>query len=277
VPSEIRRLAPEEHLLLNELIEAHFGISYAEGKRDLLEARLRPRLAALGLRRFIDYYLLLKYDFEPEAPHLARLLTNNESYFFRETYQFESLMEDGLARLASSRPRPHAWRFLCAGCSSGEEAYTLAIFARASGVVGCTIDAFDLDADRVAVARGGRYQPNSLRALDDEAVGRYFRPAVDDLHELRPALRQGVEFAWGNILDPTTFGRSAPHDAIFCRNVLIYFSERALLEAIHNFGRLLCPGGFLFLGHSESIIGVTQRFETVRLGRCIAYRKADGE
>jgi chemotaxis protein methyltransferase CheR len=276
VPSEIRRLAPEEHLLLNELIEARFGISYAEEKRDLLEGRLRPRLTALGLRRFIDYYLLLKYDFEPEASHLARLLTNNESYFFRETYQFESLLGDGLARLGAAGRRPDSWRFLCAGCSSGEEAYTLGIFARSSGVPGCAIEAFDLDADRVAVARSGRFPRGSLRALDAEAVSRYFRPAVDDRYELRPALRQGVGFAWGNILDPATFGALAPYHAIFCRNVLIYFSERALLEAIHNFERLLCPGGFLFLGHSESIIGVTQRFETVRLGRCIAYRKVGG-
>jgi chemotaxis protein methyltransferase CheR len=273
VPSEIRRLAPEEHLLLNELIETRFGISYTDEKRDLLEGRLRPRLVALGLRRFIDYYLLLKYDFETEASHLARLLTNNESYFFRETYQFESLLGDGVQRLRAERRGAGSWKFLCAGCSSGEEAYTLGIFARASGISHCAIEAFDLDADRVAVARSGRFQRNSLRALDGDAVSRYFRPAVDDLFELRPALRQGVEFGWGNILDPTTFGAAAPYHAIFCRNVLIYFSERALLEAIHNFERLLYPGGFLFLGHSESIIGVTERFETVRLGRCIAYRK----
>lgn len=277
MPSEIRRLAAEEHLLLNELIEARFGISYAEEKRDLLEARLRPRLVALGLRRFIDYFLLLEVDFEPEASHLAHLLTNNESYFFRETYQFESLMGEGLERIVRGERRGTAWRFLCAGCSSGEEAYTLGIFARASGVAACAIEAFDLDADRVAVARSGRFPRNSLRALDEEAVGRYFRPAVDGLFELRPALRQGVEFGWGNILDLSTYGRSAPYDAIFCRNVLIYFSERALLEAIHNFERLLSPGGFLFLGHSESIIGVTERFETVRLGRSIAYRKVSAE
>ena len=112
-------MTPEEHLLLNEVIERQFGLSFAPAKKEFLESRLRPRLQSLHLRRFIDYYLLLQVDVEPELEHLARLITNNETYFFREVYQFEGLFAEGLAEL-----RQAGWsgelRMLCAGCSSGE-------------------------------------------------------------------------------------------------------------------------------------------------------------
>ena len=92
-------MTAEEHLLLNEIIERQFGLSFAPAKKEFLESRLRPRLASLHLRRFIDYYLLLQYDLEGELEHLARLITNNETYFFREVYQFEGLFQDGVEEL----------------------------------------------------------------------------------------------------------------------------------------------------------------------------------
>lgn len=267
------RLTSAEHLLLNELIETRFGLSFGEEKRALLEGRLRPRLLSLGLRKFIDYYLLLKFDFESEATQLAHLLTNNESYFFRETYQFESLFADGPELLAGNGSP--AWKILCAGCSSGEEAFTLNIFARESGRIDTTVDAFDLDTDRVRTALQAQFGRSSLRALDESAVNEIFRPQVGDLHELRPRFREGTSFTAGNILNLRTYPTQGPYDVLFCRNVLIYFSERALLTAIQNFAEMLRPGGLLFLGHSESIIGLTDLFETVRLSSCIAYRKVE--
>ncbi len=269
-------MTPEEHMLLNEVIERQFGLSFAPAKREFLESRLRPRLATLHLRRFIDYYLLLQVDLAGELEHLARLITNNETYFFRETYQFEGLLGGGLDEL-----RRAGWsgelRMLCAGCSSGEEPYTLNIYARqaAGGIPGLRwgIDAFDIDVDRLKMARDAIYGVGSLRSATEAQRAQYFSGFATGRWQLRRTHREGVDFAFGNILDLDSFRKPAPYDVIFCRNVLIYFSEAAFQHAIANFARALRRGGLLFLGHSESLIGRSDRFETVRLERCIAYRK----
>jgi chemotaxis protein methyltransferase CheR len=276
VSPQATTMTAEEHLLLNEVIERQFGLSFAVGKRELLESRLRPRLHALHLRRFIDYYLLLQYDLASELEQLARLVTNNETYFFRETYQFEGLFGDGLERLGRGRDGAPL-RLLCAGCSSGEEPYTLNIYARRAALgrpgLRWSIDAFDIDVDRLETARQAVYGSGSLRAADGGQRREYFTATGPERHELKRPFRDGVSFGCGNILDPPTFCKGPPYDVVFCRNVLIYFSEPAFHLAIANFAQALRPEGLLFLGHSESLIGRSERFETVRLERCIAYRR----
>jgi chemotaxis protein methyltransferase CheR len=269
-------MTAEEHLLINEVIERQFGLSFSPAKKDFLESRLRPRLLALHLRRFIDYYLLLQYDLEQELEHLARLITNNETYFFREVYQFEALFGEGLEALGAAG-RQRELHLLCAGCSSGEEPYTLNLYARqvAARAPGLrwAVDAFDIDVDRLRTARQAVYGGGSLRSTSEEQKAAYFRQAPDERWELLRPYRDHVSFAYGNILEPKTFARPFTYDVLFCRNVLIYFSESAFHRAIANFAQALRIGGLLFLGHSESLIGRSDRFETVRLDRCIAYRK----
>src|SRR5918999_3456280 len=123
-------MSQEEYLLLNELIAQQYGITFPEHKRSMLEARLRGRLQALRLPRFFDYYLQLQRDPNGERKKLAELVTNNETYFFREVQQFGALFDES----AREDRRGRALRLLCAGCSSGEEAYTLAMFGRQSAV-----------------------------------------------------------------------------------------------------------------------------------------------
>jgi chemotaxis protein methyltransferase CheR len=268
-------MTPEEHLLLNEVIERQFGLSFAPAKKEFLESRLRPRLQSLHLRRFIDYYLLLQVDLDSELEHLARLVTNNETYFFREVYQFEGLFGEGVGELRRAGWSGGELRMLCAGCSSGEEPYTLNIYARQAAVLAArsTIDAFDIDVDRLKMAREAVYGVGSLRSTTEGQRTQYFNGFAADRWQLRRPNREGVSFAYGNILDLDSFRRQEPYDVIFCRNVLIYFSEAAFQHAVANFAKALRLGGLLFLGHSESLIGRSDRFETVRLERCIAYRK----
>ncbi len=281
-------LTQEEYLLFNELISAQFGISYPEHKREVLEMRLRPRLQALRLDRYLDYYLLIQCDPRLERERLAELVTNNETFFFRETHQFNALFEDGFELLRRSSADPSSLRLLCAGCSSGEEPYTLAIYARQNYVrlagTHVSIDAFDVDTSRIEMARRAEYGRSSLRATTPEQIQRYFsmngingtNGGLGGGHlTLKPLFRNGVRFAWGNILDLPSFRPQAPYDAVFCRNVLIYFSEPGLHRAIRHFAQVLRPGGLLFLGHSESIIGLSDQFETVRLSQALAYRKVD--
>jgi chemotaxis protein methyltransferase CheR len=267
----------EELELLNEVISKQFGLWFPEHKREILVSRLAPRLKFLHLRRFIDYYLYLQYDLEGEREHLARLLTNNETYFFRETRQFTALFQQGLNELESNGSKLRSLRCLSAGCSSGEEPYTLSIFAQqyAHLLAGARLEihAFDIDTDRLDSALKAIYGPSSLRALDADDIRRYFTER--DIHrwELQAGYRETVRFRVGNIMDLRSFRRPQPYDVLFCRNALIYFSEEALHRAIDNFAQVLRPGGLLFLGHAESIIGVSRQFETVRLGNCIAYRR----
>ena len=271
-------LTSEELALFNELFSSQFGLYFPEHKLEILESRLLPRLRANHVQRFMDYYLLLQYDLARELDPLTRAITNNESYFFRETAQFDAL---GGALLDELREGGDAGtlRFLSAGCSSGEEAYTLNIIARAFpaalGRGTLRIDGIDLDSGRIEMARRALYRPASLRALTPAQIERYFARRDAEGYELRPAFRRGVDFHPGNILDRGTFPRPRPYDAVFCRNVLIYFSEPALKAAIETFAATVRPGGLLFLGHSESIIGLTQAFQAERFGQCIAYRRKD--
>lgn len=275
--NEPQPIAPEEYQLLNEFISERFGVCFPEGKQTVLASRLRPRLQALGLSRYMDYYLMLQYRLDSEQVHLTRLVTNNETYFFRETTQFEALLEEAAERLLAGATERGTLRVLCAGCSSGEEPYTLNIFAKTRPLALCgarlTIDAFDIDSNRLATAREGIYGPNSLRATSEERIHRFFSRGGVDQFSLRDRYRQGVSFALGNILEPASYRAGAPYDVLFCRNVFIYFAEEALRRALANFASVLRPGGMLFLGHAESIIGISEEFETIRLARCIAYQR----
>ena len=265
-------MTQEVYLLLNELIAGRYGIEFPEHRKEILEARLRPRVETLRLPGFWDYYLHLQADTNGERQRLAELVTNNETFFFRETQQLEDL----LAAAPRLRPAGGTLRVLCAGCSSGEEPYTLGILASQGNrcSIPLSVDAFDLDAGRIATARRAEYGPNALRQLSPEHLETYFQPTGPEQWALRPAYRSDIRFAWGNIAEPSTFADRGPYDAVFCRNVLIYFSAPALLRAVASFADVLHPGGLLFLGASESIIGLSDRFETVRLPATIAYRRA---
>jgi chemotaxis protein methyltransferase CheR len=273
------KMTMEEYQLINDLLSDHFGLYFPESKKEILEARLKSRLASLKLKNYMDYYFLLQYNSngKSEFDHLARMVTNNESYFFREIHQFEALFEHGLNNLKKTGITPNTLRFLVAGCSTGEEPYTLNIYSKEnqyrSWGYSIEINAIDIDMDVIQFAKEAEYGLNSLRCLDSEKTNKYFMPSDRRTYSLKQMFRTGVTFNWGNILKLDTYQKHLPYDVIFCRNVLIYFSDFTLHKVIENFARCLKPGGLLFLGHSESIIGVSKSFEAIRLGNCIAYRR----
>jgi len=276
-------MTQEEYQLLDEFLSAQFGLTFPEHKKEILESRLRPRLQALKLKHFMDYYLMLQFSANglEETQHLIGAITNNETYFFREMTQINALFDEGLTILKAASALPNTIRLLCAGCSSGEEPYTINIHAKEAQFtnVGWKIDieAFDIDAVRLAIARQAEYGPPAVRSLTPEQIRKYFITTGPNRYSLKPQYREGVRFSEGNLLDLTTYQRAVPYDAIFCRNVLIYFSEPSLHKVIDHFAKCLRPGGLLFLGHSESIFGVSKFFESVRLGPCIIYRRIAGQ
>ena len=270
------RMDGKEHALLDRYVSGLFGLHFPGSKRDVLEARLRPRLEALGLKSFMEYYGLLCTNGTGEKDLFTHAITNGESYFFRECHQFDALFEEAIDRLKVRAATPGVLRFLCAGCAVGEEAYTLNIYAKENQFrtwgYSVRIDAFDLDLARIDRASRACYGSTSLRLLDGAKLAKYFITEGEN-HSLKPVFRTGVHFFRGNILTPQSFRSAEAYDAIFCRNVLIYFCEGALKKAVANFAAALRPGGLLFLGHSESIIGISPHFEPQSLGGCIAYER----
>jgi chemotaxis protein methyltransferase CheR len=262
---------------LSELIENRFGLLFDGGRRDILDSRLRTRARHLGLETLREYYLYLRFhpDREAELTRLVSLITNNETYFFRETNQFDILIRHVIPPLMPGlKDRP--LKILCAGCSSGEEAYSLVIALQNAGqdAAGVTweIDAHDVDTEQIAQAREAVYEQTSLRACDADARRRYFNP-VGSRFQLKDRHRQGVRFFETNLVAPKwSLGRDV-YDVVLCRNMLIYFAQPAFTSVIDMFSQWLRPGGYLMLGHSESLLDRKTPFVPVMLEGGVVYRK----
>ena len=265
-----------EWKLVTDLLEERFGLSFAGVRGEILESRLQPRLRAHRLDSLRAYYHFLRFhpDGEAELAALGGRLTNNETYFFREPHHFE-LLAGRLVPERRSTLEGRPLRILSAGCSSGEEAYSIVISLQNAGLEltgpSWEVDGCDLNPDRITQAREAVYDAGSLRACDGEARSRYFRE-VNGRYQLRERHRKGVRFFEANLRSTGVLGW-AVYDVIFCRNMLIYFGERAFGSAIELFARSLRPGGYLLLGHSESLLDRTTDFEPVTATGGVVYRK----
>jgi chemotaxis protein methyltransferase CheR len=276
-------LSEEEFRLLRDFIHETFGLHFEESARPLLKSRLAGRLASLDLATFEDYYHYLRFG-PQRAQELERMishLTNNETYFFREAAQLRVLAEHVLrsTKERKSREDDRCLRLLSAGCSTGEEAHTLAMILLDSGqffwnwelsVVGLDIDPLALEKARRAV-----YFHNSFRSLDAGLIERHFVPDGNG-RRVKDSIRRLVTFRRGNVVDPLAYDGLAPLDVILCRNVLIYFSDASILRAARLFYERLVPGGFLLLGHAESLTRITDIFTPIRFQGALVYQKPQG-
>jgi chemotaxis protein methyltransferase CheR len=276
-------LTEEEFRLLRDFIHETFGLYFDDRSRPLLRARLAGRLSNLDLTNYEDYYHYLRFGPQriQELERVVSHLTNNETYFFREAAQLRVLSENVLRSLkeAKSPENCRQLRLLSAGCSTGEEAHTLAMILVDSGhffwnwelqVIGLDVDPQALEKARRAV-----YYHNSFRALDPALIERHFVPDGNGRRVKEP-IRRLVTFRHGNIVDPASYEGLEPLDVIFCRNVLIYFSDASILRAVRMFYECLAPGGYLFLGHAESLSRITDIFTPIRFQGALIYQKPQG-
>jgi chemotaxis protein methyltransferase CheR len=267
----------EELRLLAELIYEHCGILFREDMRYLLERRLGARLKANGLSDFSSYYRLLRFDArrKSELEAAVEALTTNETYFFRESQQLRAFSEELLPRLAEAKARQRRLRIWSAGCSTGEEPYTIAMLVCESGLFdGWDVEVLGSDISRrvLTVARRGVYGKSSLRDAPGEMVARYLR-AEGGSYAVSEPIKSLVTFGHMNLLDENTLLLIGRMDAIFCRYVMIYFDLAARRRVLKSFYDKLVDGGYLLLGHSESLINVTADFELVHLKNDLVYRK----
>jgi chemotaxis protein methyltransferase CheR len=275
-------MSDEEYRLFSEWISREFGLWFGPERREILRARLEPRRAELGFASFQQLFFHLKFHPEREAERhrLVSYLTNNESYFLRERQQFEIFIKEVLPELSRelrSRGRTEL-RVLSAGSAAGQEPYSLAILlseGARSLPLQVRITGVDLDAEVLELARAGRYTAHSFRGVDERLREIHFRQVGEGAWELRPELRRAVEFHTANLADPDWAVALPPQDVVFCRNVLIYFDEAAMQRAARGLHNALEPGGYLFLGHAESLSRVPVPFRVERRPGAIFYRKVD--
>jgi len=275
-------LSEEEFRLLRDFVHERFGLFFDDSHRASLRARLAPRLALLGLLSFEDYYRYLRFapDGGEEQQRMVSHLTNNETYFFREQPQLNVFAGHVLRQIKERKARSgeHTLRLLSAGCSTGEEPLTLAMILFDSGQFfwGWEVCVHGLDVDEAALekARRGVYHQNSLRAVTPALLDRHFTREGTGVR-LRDSVRRAVAFTGGNLLEAESYQALRPLDAIFCRNVLIYFSDAAVQRAVSLFHEVLAPGGFLFLGHAESLSRVATPFQPIRFQGAIVYQKPE--
>lgn len=272
-------MSNEEFRLLRDMIAARTGLSFAPEMRAGFERRLRERLAARNLRTFTEYYQHLRFHplAAQEWDEVYDLLTTNETYFYREDYQLIAFRDEILPMLAQQvkvRKRLAVWS---AGCSTGEETYTIAILIKDSNLfAGWEVAVYGSDISRrcIAVARKGRYGASSFRAMPEEMRRAHFIERGDGAY-VAESIRSMCHFNQMNLLDANRARLLGRVDAVFCRNMLIYFDTHSRRKVIDLFHERLFPGGVLLLGHSESLLNVTTAFELLHLKGDLVYRKPE--
>jgi chemotaxis protein methyltransferase CheR len=264
-----------------ELIYDICGINLTEVKKTMLASRLRKRLRALGIESYEEYYNYVSSEkgFENECVYMLDAVSTNKTDFFREPKHFDYLINFALPSLVNSgRWSPgRTINIWSAGCSSGEEPYTIAMtlagFASRNRAGDFLILASDISTRVLKIARMGIYQETSTSCVPNAIKRRFFlkgKGSQEGLCRVVPEIRNKIQFNRINLNNGDNFGIRTNMDIIFCRNVIIYFDRETQKRLFQKFYRQLNPGGYLFIGHSETLHGISDQFEPVTVA---TYRK----
>jgi len=263
---------------LRKVTNRRTGIAVGEDKADMVYSRLSRRVRKLGLRDFSEYCELIRRDgSDCEVLELINSITTNLTSFFRENHHFEYLKQQLLPELIERNRRTRRIDIWSAGCSTGEEPYSIAICLREvlRNIESWQVRllASDIDSAVLAQAASAVYSDDRIEDMAQLRLQRWFqrgRGGNSGLVRLKSEVREMVEFQRINLMDSWAF--DAPVDVIFCRNVVIYFDKHTKERLINRYADALRDGGYLFIGHSESLFTVTDRFELI--GNTV-YRKRD--
>ncbi len=263
--------------LLRDLIRDYCGIYFDDDSRYLLEKRLSRRVRNHHFSNFRDYYRFLLYDKnkDEELNSIIDILTVNETYFFREENQLKTFSEEILPELSKSKKNKRQLKIWSAGCSTGEEPYTIAMLIIEKGYFkGWDIEIFGSDINHrvLQIARNGIYKKNSFRNTDNFYIKKYFTEE-NEIFRISDIVKQYVNFSHLNLLDPVKTKIVGIMDVIFCRNVLIYFDKQSRKKVIDMFYERLVEGGYLLLGHAESLINLSTAFTLKHFKHDMVYQK----
>ena len=279
--SRAQKVTNEEFTQLRDFIYEQSGIYIAETRKYLVENRLTNRLKELNLKNFGEYYYYLRFDpgRRAELPKLFEVITTNETSFYRNPPQLKVFQEKVLtAELDKLRKaRTKKLRIWSAGCSTGEEPYTLAmilheVLRTEINTWDIKITANDLSEGVLAAARRGIYTEYALRTTPKEIIDRYFRKEGENYH-VDAKLKNLISFGPINLSDKAMLRRVERSQIVFCRNVIIYFDDDMKRQVIESFYDNLLPGGCLLIGHSESLHSISRAFKPEHHVGTIVYRK----
>lgn len=238
------------------LLNQRLGFNYTPQKKYLVQSRLNKRLNELNLKSYQDYLDLLEKE-SSEFNRLVSLVTTNVTSFFRESYQFQVLQRELLPDLLSKNQKGKRLRCWSAGCSSGEEAYTLAIVMNEALGEGWDLRILASDISIVKLQEGmtGEYPQEKIEGIPQELRQKYFKQltAKPDCYQVKLKLREQIHFRKINLVDKMDVPEHIKFDLILCRNVFIYLARSSQEKVVQGFYNLLNRGGYLFLGHSESL------------------------
>ncbi len=275
------KLSDEEFVLLRDFLYQQAGIFVAENRKYLVENRLAARLRELGLHSFGEYHKYLRFDAHrgDELNKFFECMTTNETSFFRNGPQLDVFRDKVLARVldelrAKGQKKLRIWS---AGCSSGEEPYTLAIILAEAlkqdlGSWDIRITANDLSLAMLDSARRGLYNSYAIRTTPPDILARYFT-REGDVYRIDPKLQRLISFGQINLNDKAQLQKVERSQIVFCRNVIIYFDDEMKRNVISAFYDNLMPGGYLLIGHSESLHNLSRAFKPEHHAGSIVYCK----
>ena len=257
------------------------GIHFDESKRYFVDKRLIERIEATGCRDFRQYFVNLRFEAAGgELQELVNSMTVNETYFFREYYQFDCMVKDMLEEIVKTRRPGSRIKIWSIPSSTGEEPYTIAIYLlerwKRINDYDIEIMSSDIDTGVLAAAQRGIYSPRSVGQLPKPYLEKYFTKNRDGDYAISRDLVSAVEFSRVNLSEPSETRRFREIDIIFCRNLLIYFDDHSRRVAADAFFDALNPGGFVCLGHSESMSRISSLFTVRRFPDAMVYQRPLG-
>jgi chemotaxis protein methyltransferase CheR len=262
---------------LCEFLYRRTGMVFTEAKRYFVERRVAERMTATGSASFAGYFARLRSDADGEIEQFVNAFTVNETYFYREEHQLLCLSKNLLNERTMRRSATDPLRIWSAPCSTGEEPYSIAMWLLenwpAVDAWNIEIIGSDIDTRVLKAAAAGVYGRRALMRLSEDLIERYFRPAGEERWRLIEDIRGSVAFSPVNLVNDAQMRSFGAFDVIFCRNVLIYFDDASRRAAAENLYEALAPGGFICLGHTESMSRISPLFEVRRFDDAIVYQR----
>jgi chemotaxis protein methyltransferase CheR len=270
-------ISDEDFLKFKEFFYRRTGINFETTKRYFVDKRLVERIEKTGTGTFRGYFNFLRFQASgEELQQLTNLMTVNETYFLREEYQFQCLVNSILPEIVRHRTGSEAIRIWCIPSSSGEEPYSIAMYLMEhwSGIREWDVEIIssDIDTSILRRARAGRYSARSVQHMPAPWLKKYFK-SIGEEYQLCKDIREAVEFTRVNLSEPSETLAYRNFDVIFCRNLLIYFDDISRQTAAETFYEAMNPGGFICLGHSESMSRISSLFKVRKFPEAIVYQK----
>jgi chemotaxis protein methyltransferase CheR len=271
-------IAQEDFQKFREFFYRKTGILFEDNKRYFVDKRLIERMLATGSESFRSYFTMLRFQTSnEELQALTNAMTVNETYFFREAYQFDCMVNSLLDEVVAQKKPGQPVRIWSLPCSTGEEPYSIVIYLLEHWAkldrYDVEILASDIDTEVLKAAARGVFSPRSVQHLPAAFLKKYFNHLPTGNYKIDPDLSGSIDFSRVNLLDPADTRRFRDIDVVFCRNLLIYFDDTSRRAAAETFYNAMSPGGFICLGHSESMSRISDLYRVRKFKDAIVYQK----